>query len=58
MAERGSKKVGNSSFSFTTQPKLFYHSLYKKASQETRDIQFDRVYSGKEKGEEHGEKGS
>lgn len=54
--QRGSKRVGNSSFSFATQPKLSYHSLYKKDLQETRDIQFDRIYSGKEKEEEHSKK--
>lgn len=51
MAERGRKRVGDSSFPFTTE--LSYHSLYKKELQETRDIQFDRIYSGKEKEEEH-----
>ena len=50
MAERGRTRVGDSSFSFTTE--LSYHSLYKKELQETRDIQFDRIYSGKEKEEE------
>lgn len=58
MAVRGGKKVGDSSLSFTTQPKLFYHLLYEKPLQETWNMQPDRIYSGEETREERRGKGA